>query len=63
MATDPRQRRQGHARAVLTRLLERFRELDVRVVELHATATGEPLYRSVGFDEAPQLALQWRLGS
>jgi ribosomal protein S18 acetylase RimI-like enzyme len=61
MATDPRARRQGHARAVLTLLLERFRELDVRVVELHATAAGEPLYRSAGFGEAQQLALQWRL--
>jgi ribosomal protein S18 acetylase RimI-like enzyme len=60
MATDPRARRQGHARAVMTLLLERFAELGVGRVELHATTDGEPLYRSLGFVEPHQVALDRR---
>jgi ribosomal protein S18 acetylase RimI-like enzyme len=50
VATDDAFRRRGYARAVMTKLLE---QLDTRggEVALHATLTGEPLYRSLGFWE------------
>ena len=34
---------------MLDALLERFEALDVPIVDLHATAMGDPLYRSMGF--------------
>jgi ribosomal protein S18 acetylase RimI-like enzyme len=49
MVTDERDRRRGLARVVLAALLERFAADGTAVVELHATAVGEPLYRSMGF--------------
>lgn len=53
MATEPSARRQGHARAVLTALLEWFEENGVPSVGLHASPYGEPLYRTFGFSESP----------
>ena len=61
VATDPDQRRRGHARACLTALLEWFRARGVRAVDLRASAEGEPLYEQLGFvrtaDPAMRLAL------
>ena len=49
VCTDPRWRRQGLARLITSALIAWFRERDVRAVELHATAHGAGLYRSLGF--------------
>lgn len=60
VATDPTCRRRGHARAVMEALLAWYAERDVRVIELHATPDGEPLYRSLGFHDRGPLALRRR---
>ena len=62
MVTDDRARRQGFARAVLAALLERFEADGVTHVDLHATASGEPLYRSAGFRPGVQPELRWTAG-
>jgi GNAT superfamily N-acetyltransferase len=57
VATDDPFRRRGYARAVMLKLLESLDALGGEVA-LHATSTGEPLYRSLGFWEgsgAPHL--------
>ena len=61
VATEPAWRRRGCARAVLSALLDWFRSQGVVGVELHATADGEPLYRSLGFgnDGCPGLRLSF----
>lgn len=61
VCTDPEYRARGLARQVMRSLLEWFRQNGVAVVELHATAVGEPLYRSMGFGEAADRHLQLRL--
>ena len=57
MVTEPSHRRRGHARAILEAILGWLREQGVRAAELHATPTGEPLYRAHGFHDPryPQL--------
>ena len=59
MATDERHRRRGLARLVLAALMARFAELGVVAVDLHASAMGEPLYRSFGFAPGAQPELRW----
>ena len=59
MVTDERHRGRGLGRAVLEALMRRFAELGVVKVDLHATAMGAPLYRSIGFTEGPQPELRW----
>ncbi|MET8541570.1 GNAT family N-acetyltransferase [Kitasatospora sp. NPDC004799] len=49
--TEPGYRRQGYGRAVTVRLLTWFREQGCGLVTLTASADGEPLYRSLGFEE------------
>jgi ribosomal protein S18 acetylase RimI-like enzyme len=49
VATDPDCRRRGYARAVLEAVLAWCDERRLPRVELHATTSGEPLYRSLGF--------------
>ena len=49
VATDPEHRRRGHARACLAALLAWFDARCVPMVDLNATAEGEPLYRDLGF--------------
>ena len=51
VATDDEFRGRGCARAVMTTLLEWLDANDVPALELHATAMGEHLYRSLGFRE------------
>ncbi|WP_157249459.1 GNAT family N-acetyltransferase [Nonomuraea typhae] len=58
MATDPGHRRRGHGRAIMNALMAWYRDNDVTRVDLHATADGEPLYRSLGFTQ-PYPAMTW----
>jgi GNAT superfamily N-acetyltransferase len=60
IATDEDARRKGHGRAVMQALLDWFDERGVPVLELHATADGEPLYRELGFDDKGPIALRRR---
>ena len=57
MVTEPTFRRQGLAREVFEAILSWLEERGVVNVELHATPTGEPLYRSFGFADpfSPEL--------
>ncbi|MBS2962435.1 GNAT family N-acetyltransferase [Actinocrinis puniceicyclus] len=57
VATDPRFRRQGHARAVVVATLDWLRSRHVPRVDLHASEQGEWLYRDLGFHEPRGLAL------
>jgi GNAT superfamily N-acetyltransferase len=60
VCTDAAHRRQGLSTEVMEGLLAWFVERAVRVVELHATEDGEPVYRRLGFSEGG-LALRRRL--
>ncbi|WP_317494241.1 GNAT family N-acetyltransferase [Haloechinothrix sp. LS1_15] len=51
VATEPDWRNRGLARAVVTKLMGWLHAREVSRIELHATQGGEPLYRSLGFDE------------
>lgn len=59
VSTDHRYRRQGASRAAMSALMTWFDERHVEVVELHATPPGEPLYRSLGFDDPAARNLRW----
>ena len=62
MSTDPRFRRLGYARACLEALLDWFRdETPALWVKLNATNDGIALYRSLGFTEPENTALQLKL--
>jgi GNAT superfamily N-acetyltransferase len=58
VATDERWRRSGCSRAILQALLAWYATNQVRSIELHATASGERLYRSLGFQEGSRPALR-----
>ncbi|MGV9777774.1 GNAT family N-acetyltransferase [Streptosporangium sp. NPDC003464] len=49
MTTAPGHRRRGHSRAIMAKLMEWYRDSEVRRVDLHATSDGESLYRQFGF--------------
>lgn len=49
VSTRPNFRRQGISLRLMNRLIEELRERHITVVDLHATAQGAPLYRSLGF--------------
>ena len=51
IATDDEFHGRGNARAVMVGLLAWLDSRGITAVELHATAMGEPLYRSLGFWE------------
>ncbi len=57
VATEPAYRRRGIARAVMIAILSWLSQRGVTNVELHATPAGEPLYRSLGFNDpfSPEL--------
>jgi GNAT superfamily N-acetyltransferase len=59
VSTDDEYRRRGASRAVMVALMAWFEERGVEVVELHATSPGEPLYRSLGFDDPAGRNLRW----
>ncbi len=48
-STDPRWRRRGYAKSILSLLLEQLHDAGVARIELHASADGSPLYQSFGF--------------
>ena len=58
VATDDEERGKGYGRAVMEALLDWLEERGCASIELHATADGEPLYRSLGFHEASNPALR-----
>jgi GNAT superfamily N-acetyltransferase len=60
VVTDPAYRRRGHSRAIMTGLLDWFREREVARVDLRASADGEALYRDLGFTDLPDPSLYWR---
>lgn len=49
--TLPSARRKGYAKAIMNTLLAEAEEMELAVVELKATESGYPLYRSVGFTD------------
>jgi ribosomal protein S18 acetylase RimI-like enzyme len=61
VATDPEMRRRGFSRLCVTALLEWFRAQGVRKVDLRASASGEGLYRSLGFVRTADPAMRLRL--
>lgn len=61
VATDPDQRRRGHARACVEALLGWFRERGVVSVDLNASAEAEPLYASLGFVRKPDPSMRLNL--
>ena len=58
VATEEDERGKGHGRAVMEALLDWLGDQGCTSVELHSTADGEPLYRSLGFHEASNPALR-----
>ena len=58
VATEEEERGKGHGRAVMEALLDWLADHGCMSVELHSTADGEPLYRSLGFHEASNPALR-----
>jgi Acetyltransferases len=62
VVTEPGYRRRGYSRACLEALLDWYRRRGVLIVDLRATAAGEPLYRSLGFEHSslPVLRLDAR---
>ncbi|MHB8296674.1 MAG: GNAT family N-acetyltransferase [Acidimicrobiales bacterium] len=61
MSTEPDYRRRGYGRATLLALLEWMRSTGIGRVNLHASADGEKLYRSLGFIDPQEPALTLRL--
>lgn len=59
MSTEPEARRQGHARAVFTALMEWFAEQGVPRVDLRATEDGRELYASFGFRVLGGATMAW----
>jgi ribosomal protein S18 acetylase RimI-like enzyme len=59
MSTDPAARRQGHARAVLSALMDWMTEQGVARVDLRATPDGQPLYESLGFRVLGGATMSW----
>jgi ribosomal protein S18 acetylase RimI-like enzyme len=51
ICTDPDRRRRGYARACTEALLAWFDDRGATRLDLHASATGQELYRSLGFHE------------
>jgi ribosomal protein S18 acetylase RimI-like enzyme len=51
VATDPRHRRRGHARASVSALLDWFHRCGIHQIDLNASEYAESLYRGLGFTE------------
>jgi GNAT superfamily N-acetyltransferase len=60
VATDPAYRRRGFSRACMQRLLDWYRQREVRLLELNATEDAEPLYASLGFTRAKYPGMRLR---
>jgi ribosomal protein S18 acetylase RimI-like enzyme len=61
VATEAEHRRRGHARAVVTHLVEHLDARGVARIDLTASAEGEGLYLSLGFAHSPAPLLRRRL--
>jgi GNAT superfamily N-acetyltransferase len=61
MSTPPEHQGKGMGRALLTRVLDRYRRQGVERFYLFATAAGRPLYESIGFETISDHAV-WVLG-
>jgi ribosomal protein S18 acetylase RimI-like enzyme len=57
VATDPANRRRGHARAVVEALVQWFDEEGISRVDLFATPEGDGLYRELGFRDSNGVSL------
>ena len=53
----PEYRRQGIARELFARLIERLRASGLRRISLMATDDGRPLYEEFGFEDVPEMSL------
>ncbi|MGV9681049.1 GNAT family N-acetyltransferase [Nocardia sp. NPDC003482] len=62
VATEAAWRRRGYSRACMVALLEWFRRREVRVVDLHASRFGEPLYAALGFVPSRDPSMRLQLG-
>ena len=60
VATDPRARRRGHARACTVAVLEWLDAREPAVIDLSASPEGIDLYRSLGFVPRPWTAMRRR---
>lgn len=49
--TKPKHRHNGYAKQLMTMMLEDAAKLGVSVIDLKATESGYPLYKSVGFED------------
>jgi GNAT superfamily N-acetyltransferase len=58
--TDPEYRGRGLGSAVMSALIGWYDDRGVRTLELHATESGEPVYRALGFTDEGPLALRRR---
>jgi ribosomal protein S18 acetylase RimI-like enzyme len=59
VATDPAYRRRGYSRACMDALLRWYDQRGLRVVFLHASPDGRPLYTSLGFALLEDPAMRW----
>ncbi|WP_280727117.1 GNAT family N-acetyltransferase [Kitasatospora sp. MAA4] len=60
VSTDPRWRRRGFSRAAMRALLGWYADRGVHRIDLHASPSGESLYRELGFTDASGAALTLR---
>jgi len=63
VSTDPVHRRQGMGRAVTEAAFAWMRSQGVTVAELHATNSGESLYRAMGCEDSRYPNLWFRIGA
>lgn len=59
VATDPAYRRRGYSQACMDALLRWYDDRGLRVVFLHASPDGQPLYTSLGFTLLEDPAMRW----
>lgn len=59
MATEPPWQGRGLARQVVRELLAWAEAHGLTMVDLHASAEGAPIYRSLGFTDPPHPELRW----
>jgi GNAT superfamily N-acetyltransferase len=60
VVADPARRRQGHASAATAALVDWLTDQGAAVVDVHASAAAEPLYRRLGFTDDGPVALRLR---
>jgi GNAT superfamily N-acetyltransferase len=63
MYVDPEHRRKGLARRLMRQALEEAKRRGLKLVALHATVAGRPLYESLGFAASNEMHWRDRQGS